>query len=138
MHFAANTLVYNAFRAKSSFRIVTVALFASLATIFTGFSATGQEIPKATVCTQGVISLPENESLASVYVIDFSDMAFASDQEMITFCSSFTTEEFLVRANPEKQEGVIMLQMKGRSDWTVHQWNSLFQSRCEAKPLLKN
>ena len=48
MHFAANTLVYNAFRAKSSFRIVTVALFASLATIFTGFSATGQEIPKAT------------------------------------------------------------------------------------------
>lgn len=138
MHFAAHTLVYNAFRGRISFRIVTVALITSLATIFTGISASGQEIPKATVCTQGVISLPENESLASVYVIDFSDMAFASDEEMITFCSTFTTEEFLLRANPEKQEGVIMLQMKGRSDWTVHQWNSLFQSRCEAKPLLKN
>jgi hypothetical protein len=137
MRFAAISLAANALRESASLRMAIVALLMGFSLCFSGFSAQAQDLPKATVCEQGVISLPENQNLAPVYVIDLSGLTFSSTQEMVAFCSTFNTEEFILRANPDKNEAVLMLQTKGRTDWSVQEWNGLFQTKCEAKPLVK-
>lgn len=125
----------NAFGNFPSTRVFFSALILSVILVFPSFNVEAQDLPHASVCDQGVISLPADQAVAPVYLIDLSYMSFSSDQEMISFCASFTNDDFMMRANPSSLQAVLMLQMKGRSEWSVEQWNTVLLDKCGTKPL---
>ncbi len=107
----------------------------SLVMLFFGLTAGAQDVATAQLNTDGVIQLPADSEVQNMYQIDVSHMNFADDMDMIAFFRPYSCDLFTVRANPSSGVVALGLQLRGREDWTVQQWNSALNAKCAEKPL---
>lgn len=107
----------------------------TLIVLFFGLTAGAQEVDAAQLNAEGVIKLPVDGEVKNMYYLDVSHMTFSSDMDMIDFFRPYSCDLFTVRANPGSGIVSLGLQLRGREDWSVQQWNSALNAKCAEKPL---
>ncbi|MFM1931844.1 MAG: hypothetical protein RL226_1147 [Bacteroidota bacterium] len=109
--------------------------------IFIGFFAlsftASSQYADASLTSEGLIQLPENQEIHPNYQFDISALGLSTEQEMVAFMASFRSDEFLFRANPAENKGILILRMEGRKDWSVAQWNKALRHFCTSHPVKK-
>lgn len=114
---------------------ILLAIGFTLVLLFFGLTAGAQDVATAQLSSEGVIQLPDDGAVQNMYKIDVSHMSFTDDMDMIDFFRPYSCDLFTVRANPSSGVVALGLQLRGREDWTVQQWNSALNAKCAEKPL---
>lgn len=81
------------------------------------------DYPLATLTAEGKIVLPADLPLAETYLFDLSQFEFESSSEMVAFLSDKSGDEYIVRAIPSQNKGVLMLKCSDKPSWTCSDWN---------------
>ncbi len=108
--------------------------------LFVGAFATtelsAQNKPAAQL-SNGVLQLPTNIALASVYELSIASFGFQTENEAIQFFNSKSQSglySFRVRFNEQKV--YIYLQKQDHPNWTLTEWNNVLNTKTTNSPLL--
>ena len=77
-----------------------------------------------------VVTLPADQPLAPVYVVDISSFNFKSQEQLSKFCESACERVIMFRANFEEKKMYISPQpTMTEGTWTILDWNSYLSNR---------
>jgi hypothetical protein len=108
-------------------KFLRICLF-SLALLFFGgsnlFSQTAlASHGKASLDKAGKVMLQKDEPLQYVNVLDLSGLDFATEESAAAYFSQKNTQLVTFDVDPVEQVVRIRIELRGRPDWTVEDWN---------------
>jgi hypothetical protein len=115
--------------------LIIVLTFVFLAVI--EYTASAQIRPAATVSSKGVVQLPTDKPLASHYEFDLTNQNIGNSSQLTEFLSSRSGSDYFVRANPETNKVILILDQSQHPDWTVERWNQHLQAKTTEKSFKK-
>lgn len=91
------------------------------------FSATdvySQESRTATLTSEGIVQISENDVPDGRFVIDVSHMEFESGSAMTNYFMERSGENFMFRALPHENKVIMLIRGNAQPDWGVAEWNA--------------
>jgi hypothetical protein len=77
-----------------------------------------------------LITLPVDQPLAQVYVVDISGLAFKTEEQVLSFCQNAGERIVIFRANfAEKKLYISPQSNMTETPWSVADWNTYFANR---------
>lgn len=93
--------------------------------LFCAFQTTAQTAFQAKLDkTTHLISLDESKPVGYLYQVNFSDMNFASKDKADAFFGPLNTDLVTFQVDFDKRIASLFLNTRGKSDWTVKDWNA--------------
>lgn len=78
---------------------------------------------KASLDKAGKVALQKGEPLHYVNVMDISGLDFATEESAVEYFSQKNTQLVTFDVDPVEQVVRIRIELRGRPDWTVEEWN---------------
>lgn len=119
-----------------SLRMLAVSSGLLVLGVFAAGGAIAQTPPLANLSGDGILQLPANLPLSDSYYFDLSQYQFGSDDEMTDFLSNKSGDNYIVRALPHLQRGILMLSRENHPAWTVADWNVYLNTASTLNPIL--
>lgn len=112
--------------------MLMTACFMLLASLFS-FSQT--PLLTATINEQGILQLPADQELMEMYEFSLASLNFPTDEALIDFLSTKSSEYFIIRPNTGEGKGVLVLKLYDQPEWTADDWNAHLALVCNEHPI---
>jgi len=103
--------------------------------LLAAFSAGAQDLPSISIAPGGVIRLPEGQAPQATYLLDLGTLQFSSDADMVSFFSTKSGQNYLVRAVPHLNKAILHLQLDKNPTWSTEEWNAHLAAESAIRPI---
>jgi len=116
-------------------RMITLGFGMMVFSLLAAFSAGAQDLPSISIAPGGIIRLPEGQAPQATYLMDLGALQFSSDADMVSFFSTKSGENYLVRAVPHLSKAILHLQLDKNPTWTIEEWNAHLAAESAIRPI---